>query len=93
MPITRRLRSWFVVDDVDDVARMKAARDLAVREAVHAELQVRDLCEALDAAEALLRQVDRMAAHYRLGWQMGAPFVEFHDGPIDPAHLSHPAFG
>ena len=93
MRITRRLMSWFVVDDVDDVARMRSARDLAVREAVHAEVQVRDLCEALDAAEALLRQLDRMTAHYRLGWQMGAPFVEFDDGPLDPANLSHPAFG
>jgi hypothetical protein len=89
----RRLTSWFVVDDVDDVARMKAARDRAVREALHAEAQVRDLCEALDAAEDLLRQLDRMTAHYRLGWQMGAPFAEYDDGPIDPASLAHPAFG
>ncbi len=78
---------------MDDVARMKNARDRAVREALHAEVQVRDLCEALDAAEALLRQLDRQTAHYRLGWQMGAPFVDFDDGPIDPASLAHPAFG
>jgi hypothetical protein len=90
---TRRLTSWFIVDDVDDVARLKDARDHAVRETMHAESQVRDLCEALDAAEALLRQLDRMTAHYRLGWQMGAPFVEYDDGPIDPASLAHPAFG
>ena len=63
---------------------------VAVRETVHAEAQVRDLCEALDAAEALLRQLDRMTAHYRLGWQMGAPFVEYDDGPIDPAYARPP---
>ncbi|MGZ4681977.1 MAG: hypothetical protein ACXWCM_13045 [Acidimicrobiales bacterium] len=93
MSTIRRLTSWFIVDDQDDVARMKAARDRAVREALHAEAQVRDLCEALDAAESLLRHLDRMTSHYRLGWQMGAPFVEFDDGPIDPTTLAHPAYG
>jgi hypothetical protein len=89
----RRLTSWWVADDQDDVARMKYARDLAVREAVHAEAQVRDLCEALDAAEALLRQLDRTASHYRLGWQMGAPFVEYDDVLSAGIDIDHPSFG
>jgi hypothetical protein len=89
----RRLTSWFVVHEEDALAQTSADRDRAVREALHAEVQVRDLCEALDAAEDLLRQLDRKTAHYRLGWQMGAPFVEYDDGPIDPVALSHPAFG
>ena len=92
MSTIRRLTSWLVIDDVDDVARMRSARDRAVQEALHAESQVRDLCEALDASEALLRHLDRMTAHYRLGWQMGAPFVEFDEGPIDPATLAHPSY-
>ena len=93
MRIPRRLTSWFVVDDVDDIARMRAARDLAVREAVHAELQVRDLCEALDAAESLLRQLDRMTAQLtavKRGCLRRSPSSRRHH---DPANLSHPAFG
>ena len=59
-------------------------------ETLHAERQVRDLCEALDAAEALLRHLDRMAAHYRLGWQMGAPFVDYDEVESWPS-LHRPA--
>ena len=93
MHTIRRLTSWFIVDDVDDLARMRDARDRAVREALHAEAQVRDLCEALDAAGALLRQLEGMTSHYRLGWQMGAPFVDYDEGPFDPATFAHPAHG
>jgi hypothetical protein len=81
------------IDELDELARMRDARDRAVRAAGRAEARVRDLGEALDSAEALLRQLDRMTSHYRRGWQMGAPFVEFDDGSIDPATLAHPALG
>jgi len=86
MSALRRVKEWFVADDQDDMARMKAARDLAVREAVHAEAQARALCEALDLTDAQRRELDRMAEHYRRGWQMGAPFVEYDE------RLVHPSF-
>ena len=57
-----------------------------MREAVHAEAQARALCEALNLTDAQRRELDRMAEHYRRGWQMGAPFVEYDERLAHPSH-------
>jgi len=70
----RRVKAWWIADCPDDVAR---AQDRGDQPPMDPEV-----------AEALLRHLRRELAqrtnHYRQGWMMQAPFIEFHGGDVLP---------
>jgi hypothetical protein len=76
MRALRHLKSWWITDDPDDMARERQERDTAVETldritAVVTRLRAR-LADMTHRGEELQRRAD----HYRLGWKGGRPFVE-----------------
>jgi hypothetical protein len=85
MNALRRFKAWWIADCPDDVARISAARDRAFGELARAESQIQDLTEALENLTVRYHKTTRRAEHYRNGWRMGAPFLEYNEGTVPDA--------
>ena len=84
----QRFKAWWITDCPDDVARATARGSRPVPDPEISDAIARFLRRDLEACEARLGEMARRAEHYRSGWRMQAPFIEYRQ---ELAKLAHPA--
>ena len=83
MNAVRRIKAWWIADCPDDVARAQARGDQPPMDPEVAEALLRHLRRDLEESEARCRELGQRTNHYRQGWMMQAPFIEYRDSGLD----------
>ncbi len=90
MNAVRRVKAWWIADCPDDVARAEARGDREAMDPEVAEALLRHLRRDLEESEARYRELAQRTNHYRQGWMMQAPFIEYHE-PVGLVPEERPA--